>query len=51
VVCPICGEKRKYLPAEVLHGRPHSALLLKRRMNERKPPSSIGLCKQVQATH
>jgi hypothetical protein len=23
VVCPLCGEKRKYLRAEVLHGRPH----------------------------
>src|SRR6202035_3087148 len=26
VVCSLCGEKRKYLPSEVIHGRPHSAV-------------------------
>ena len=24
VVCSLCGERRRYLPSEVIHGRPHS---------------------------
>jgi len=30
VVCSLCGEKRKYLPSEVIHGRPHFAVRRKR---------------------
>jgi hypothetical protein len=30
VVCSLCGEKRRYLPSEVIHGRPHSVVRRKR---------------------
>ena len=30
VVCSLCGEKRKYLPSEVIHGRPHFAVRRRR---------------------
>jgi hypothetical protein len=30
VVCSLCGEKRKYLPSEVIHGRPHCLVRRKR---------------------
>jgi hypothetical protein len=30
VVCSLCGEKRKYLPSEVIHGRPHFAVSRRR---------------------
>src|SRR5580700_9648556 len=30
VVCSLCGEKRKYLPSEVIHGRPHFAVRKRR---------------------
>ena len=26
VVCSLCGERRRYLPTEVIHGRPHGVL-------------------------
>jgi hypothetical protein len=26
VVCSLCGEKRRYQPSEVIHGRPHFAV-------------------------
>jgi hypothetical protein len=26
VVCSLCGEKRRYQPSEVIHGRPHSVV-------------------------
>src|ERR1700759_5745649 len=36
VVCSLCGEKRKYLPSEVIHGRPHFAV---RRKSPRHLPA------------
>src|ERR1700719_2688827 len=36
VVCSLCGEKRKYLPSEVIHGRPHFAV---RRRRSRHVPA------------
>jgi hypothetical protein len=30
VVCSMCGEKRRYLPSEVIHGRPHLVVRRKR---------------------
>jgi hypothetical protein len=30
VVCSLCGEKRRYLPSEVIHGRPHFLVRRKR---------------------
>jgi hypothetical protein len=30
VICSLCGEKRKYLPSEVIHGRPHFLVRRKR---------------------
>ena len=30
VVCSLCGERRRYLPSEVIHGRPHSVVRKKR---------------------
>jgi len=30
VVCSLCGEKRRYLPSEVIHGRPHFVVRRKR---------------------
>jgi hypothetical protein len=30
VVCSLCGEKRRYQPSEVIHGRPHFMLRKKR---------------------
>ena len=30
VVCSLCGEKRRYLPSEVIHGRPHLVVRRKR---------------------
>ncbi|MGB8534784.1 MAG: hypothetical protein WCD57_00095 [Acidobacteriaceae bacterium] len=30
VLCSLCGEKRKYLPSEVIHGRPHFAVRRRR---------------------
>ena len=35
VVCSLCGEKRRYLPSEVIHGRPHSVV---RRKSTRHVP-------------
>src|SRR5580658_5568362 len=34
VVCSLCGEKRRYLPSEVIHGRPHFVV-------RRKPPRHL----------
>jgi hypothetical protein len=31
VVCSLCGEKRRYLPSEVIHGRPHHFVARRRR--------------------
>ena len=39
VVCSLCGEKRKYLPSEVMHGRPH--FLLRKRASRRQAPLII----------
>jgi hypothetical protein len=39
VVCSLCGEKRKYLPSEVIHGRPH--FLLRKRASRRQAPLII----------
>src|ERR1700753_1020614 len=30
VVCSLCGEKRKYLPSEVIHGNPQFAFAIRR---------------------
>jgi hypothetical protein len=30
VVCSLCGEKRRYSPSEVIHGRPHFVVRRKR---------------------
>jgi hypothetical protein len=30
VVCSLCGERRRYLPSEVIHGRPHCVVPRKR---------------------
>src|ERR1700733_4921886 len=39
VVCSLCGEKRKYLPSEGIHGRPH--FLLRKRASRRQAPLII----------
>ena len=39
VVCSLCGEKRRYLPSEVIHGRPH--FLLQKRASRRQAPLII----------
>jgi hypothetical protein len=39
VVCSLCGEKRKYQPSEVMHGRPH--FLLQKRASRRHAPLLI----------
>ena len=41
VVCSLCGEKRKYLPSEVIHGRPHFAV--RRRSVDRRGPVAAHL--------
>jgi hypothetical protein len=30
VVCSLCGERRRYLPSEVIHGRPHFVMRKRR---------------------
>ena len=35
VVCSLCGEKRRYLPSEVIHGRPHFVVRQKREVRDR----------------
>ena len=30
VVCSLCGERRRYLASEVIHGRPHGVVRQKR---------------------
>src|SRR6202044_1150694 len=37
VVCSLCGEKRRYLPSEVIHGRPHFVVLRKRAGGRQSP--------------
>jgi hypothetical protein len=39
VVCSLCGEKRKYLPSEVIHGRPH--FVVRKRASRRQAPLLI----------
>ncbi|MDT7815235.1 MAG: hypothetical protein QOJ42_5151 [Acidobacteriaceae bacterium] len=44
VVCSLCGEKRKYLPSEVIHGRPHFAVRRRRpQADERRRPVAAHL--------
>ena len=42
VVCSLCGERRRYLPSEVIHGRPHSVVRAKRSsaVTQRRGPVS-----------
>ena len=42
VVCSLCGEKRRYLPSEVIHGRPHFVV----RRNGRRGPVAAHLGRQ-----
>ena len=39
VVCSLCGEKRRYLPSEVMHGRPHFVVRRKRPGGAPDPPT------------
>ena len=50
VVCSLCGEKRRYLPQEVIHGRPHFVIrrkpsrhLPQRRASGRESPQIIAV--------
>src|SRR5271156_4146285 len=42
VVCSLCGEKRRYLPSEVIHGSPHFVV----RRNGRRGPVAAHLGRQ-----
>jgi hypothetical protein len=45
VVCSLCGERRRYLPSEVIHGRPHGVLRAKRTasVTQRRGPMAAQL--------
>ena len=43
VVCSLCGEKRRYLPSEVIHGRPHFVVRRKRSVDGRRGPVATQL--------
>ncbi len=43
VVCSLCGERRRYLPSEVMHGRPHSIFRGRRTtpVTQRRGPMAV----------
>jgi hypothetical protein len=43
VVCSLCGEKRRYQPSEVIHGRPHFLVRRKSMDTGRRGPMAARL--------